>query len=105
MARMKFFPYRNHAKKRGARTKRLIPALIIATLLASCSLQQPATPVPMSTRSPVDTPTAGPQSSTAAPEFIDIGSGGFSRPFNPGFNSVPRRFYQYSTSEVSWLFR
>ena len=84
MARMKFSPHRNHAKKRAPRTQRLIPALILATLLASCSFQHTITPLPMSTRNPVDTPTAGPQRSTAAPEFIDIGSGGFSLAIQPG---------------------
>lgn len=84
MARMKFFPYRNHAKNRALRTQRFIPALILATLLASCSSQPTITPLSMSTRSLVNTPTAGPQSSTASPEFIDIGSGGFSLAIQPG---------------------
>ena len=84
MVRMKFFSYRNHAKKRVPGTQRLIPVLMIATLLASCTFQQAVTPGPMSTRSPVDTPTTGPQRSPAAPELIDIGSGGFSLAIQPG---------------------
>jgi hypothetical protein len=80
---MKSSPNEQSAKIRTKWLQRLLPDMILAMLLASCAVQRPAAPAPVNSPEPVNTSAPVPTRVTAAPEFIDIGSGGFSLAIQP----------------------
>ena len=63
--------------------KRIELSIVMITMLSSCASQKTLTLVPGSTPKPVSTRAAIPQTEMAAPEFIDVSSGGFTLTVQP----------------------
>jgi hypothetical protein len=78
-----------YAKKGMLRIQRYFPALILVTLLVSCSSQKSASSSPTATPKPVNTATVLPAkgvTATTVPEVIEISSGGFTLAIQPGLD-------------------
>lgn len=63
--------------------KRIFLFLLIVTMLSSCASPRRVTPARGSTPQPTGTSIVASQAATAAPEFIDVSSGGFTLAVQP----------------------
>jgi hypothetical protein len=84
MTRVKSLLCGQSKEKRRPWRQSFLSGLIPVLLLASCATQKPLIPAPLSTPRPESTNTVFPQTATAAPDLIDIGSGGFTLVVQPG---------------------